>query len=68
MHTNLIDAKKLAEMLAVIDLTNRGVIEENKDKKPYKYSIQNPDLIDFADINLITPEQLEEHYCLREVS
>lgn len=48
------------------ELIFKGIISEDKNQKPYSYKIENADLAEFADINLIAPEEIEERLAIME--
>ncbi len=48
----------------LIPLEWAGIITVNKDKKPYCYKVENPDLADVADLDLSTPEDIAERIAI----
>lgn len=48
------------------ELVFKGIVSENKDQKPFSYRIENADLAEFADIDLIDPEEIEERLAIME--
>lgn len=47
------------------ELVNRGIIKENTESKPYVYTLDRPELLEQAELNLIDPEALEERLAIK---
>jgi hypothetical protein len=48
------------------ELIFTGIVSENKESKPYSYKLDNLDLADCGNVNLISPEEIEERIAIKE--
>jgi len=64
--TNWIGISEASVRRRLKELVFKGIIEEKKDSKPFTYKLEKPELAEYADIDLIRPEELEERLAIQE--
>ncbi len=49
------------------ELVERGILSENRDQKPYTYTVDKPELAETADIDLAAPDEIAERSAIMGV-